>query len=349
MAETTHISWTDATWNPWLGCQKTGSAACVPCYAEHLVQNRFGRAVWGGPHEGAGTRVKTSLTTWATPNKLERQAIAAGTPLFCFCASLSDIFDPVAPAEWRAEAFAKMRSTPHVIYLLLTKRPHLIVQLATAAGGLPANAAILCTVVTQAEAERDVPHLLNAAAKLKPLFTGLSLEPLVEPIDLTKLRVNPPPGCTKDDNWALNALEGRTAPIIYTGSGEWELDGGGVRGPKINWVICGGPTDQGAHKAWPMSIQWVREVRDQCAITATPFHFKQWGEWAPARLRPSETPGRFAFGDYSHDRKVMHQTDHYPRQFTMFGARSVMERVGKKAAGRLLDGVLHNDRPVVAA
>lgn len=113
-------------------------------------------------------------------------------------------------------------------------------------------------------------------------------------------------------------------------------------GGMLHWVIAGGESGPGAR---PMSIQWARSLRDQCQAAGVAFHFKQWGEWAPAGIHPSETPGRFAFGDYEHDPALMIETDRYPRQFTKFGARSMVQRVGKKAAGRLLDGRTWDEVP----
>lgn len=79
----------------------------------------------------------------------------------------------------------------------------------------------------------------------------------------------------------------------------------------LDWVICGGESGGGAR---PMSIQWARKLRDDCKAAGVPFHFKQWGEWAPAApVEPSEW--------------------------------SVMQRVGKKTAGWLLDGREHHAFP----
>lgn len=70
-----------------------------------------------------------------------------------------------------------------------------------------------------------------------------------------------------------------------------------------------------------------------------PFFWKQNGEWVPAGAGPSGEPGRYAFGDYEHDRTMRESTsDGRPRNFMTFGARSIMRRVGKARAGRLLDG-----------
>ena len=91
----------------------------------------------------------------------------------------------------------------------------------------------------------------------------------------------------------------------------------------IAWVICGGETGPGAR---PMHPAWVRSLRDQCAAFNAPFFFKGWGEFT-AVPRP----------------EVKHFTDGSP---IPAGAEPVeYRRVGKKRAGRLLDGVEHNARP----
>jgi protein gp37 len=171
MGEKTAISWCDHTWNPWIGCQKV-SPACDGCYAENLMDTRMGRVEWGGPGKGVGTRARTSASTWRQPIKWqkdylarlsawdhgiralfdgdERRAIFEGWSKparpFVFCASLADIFDNQVEPTWRRDAFSVMRETPHLVYLLLTKRPGNIVNLAEEAGGLPPNAALGTTV-----------------------------------------------------------------------------------------------------------------------------------------------------------------------------------------------------------
>lgn len=87
MGDTTKISWTDATFNPWQGCVKV-SPACANCYAERDTK-RFGKVIWGG----AGTRVITSDDYWKKPLKWDRDAKAAGIRTRVFCASLADVFE----------------------------------------------------------------------------------------------------------------------------------------------------------------------------------------------------------------------------------------------------------------
>lgn len=314
MGEVTAISWTDHTWNPWIGCTKV-SPACDGCYAEALMDTRHHRVAWGGPGKGVGTRSRTSPATWREPFRWARKAKKDGTRPLVFCASLADIFDNAVPAEWRLQAFEVMRATPELVYLLLTKRPQLIVKLAAEAGGLPANAAIGTTVEDQPSAI-NLFHLAVAARTTKPLFIFASLEPLLGPVDPRWITV--PDGIAKAAGTVnltyFNAFEG--------------VDKLGL--PRLGWAITGGETDQGKHKARPTSPDWFRSLRDQCATAGVPFHFKQWGEHRPlTAAEQKQACGATLVGS---DR-------HAPDAYVL--------RVGKTAAGRLLDGVEHNARPVL--
>lgn len=88
MAENSHISWTDNTFNPWMGCTKV-SPACQHCYAERDMDHRYGKVSWG-PN---GNRVKTSEANWRKPLRWNREATDSGKRLYVFCASLADVFE----------------------------------------------------------------------------------------------------------------------------------------------------------------------------------------------------------------------------------------------------------------
>lgn len=94
--------------------------------------------------------------------------------------------------------------------------------------------------------------------------------------------------------------------------------------PLIDWVIVGGESGPGAR---PMHPQWVRDLRDQCKEAGIAFFFKQWGEYAPA-----------------HDLQCNDKGIKGRKWFTFDPDTSVC-RVGKKAAGRLLDGKEYNAFP----
>lgn len=179
MGDNTKIEWADKTFNPWIGCTKV-SPACDHCYAEALMDTRYGRARWGAGE----ARVRTSASNWKQPIRWDRQAAKDGTRPFVFCASLADVFDNEVDPAWRADLFALIRATPNLVWLLLTKRIGNAVRMAEAAGGLPWNVALGATMVTQEEYDRDRLKLHRAKSVLSPLFTFGSFEPLLGPVIL---------------------------------------------------------------------------------------------------------------------------------------------------------------------
>ena len=80
----------------------------------------------------------------------------------------------------------------------------------------------------------------------------------------------------------------------------------------------------------PLHPDWVRRVRDDCAAAGVPFDFKQWGAYAPCEHFPGiRKPGpvvQLGCGDSVH-------------------GGAMMTRVGKKLAGRVLDGRVHDAVP----
>ncbi len=315
MGDTTHISWADMTMNWWIGCTKV-SDACTGCYAEHLMDTRHHRVTWGKPGQ-AGTLSLTSEANRRKPLMWNRKAAAAGTRPFVFCSSLSDVFDKNALKEWRRELFATIRATPNLVWLLLTKRPQNMIEMTQEAGGLPPNAALGTTVEDQIRANLNVPHLCEAKMALNPLFTFLSCEPLLGEIYLRAMEVKAGRfNFLRESHTMFDPLH-PTAP--------W----------KIGWIITGGETDQGAHKARPTHPNAYRFLRDQAAATATPFHHKQNGEWIGGDQIPDEeTIPSGISNDCGYG-----STDDNLRVW----------RVGKARSGRMLDGVIHDARPILPA
>jgi protein gp37 len=285
-----------------------------------LVEERFGRAAWG-PH---AERIETK--GWrAQLRKISRLALAAGRPWFVFVNSLSDFWDKQADPQLRYQAVGAFSDHPHLTFLLLTKRPQNIVRLFAETfveqertpGNLkacwPPNAAIGCTVVTQAEADRDIPVLLAAKAALNPAFAFVSMEPLMGAVDLRSIPIR--------SGFRLDALNGHAF--------HKSLDGPWCKTDELrslDWVITGGETDQGSHKARPSHPDWFRSLRDQCAAAGVAYHHKQNGEWLDHEALV-HTDGRGEFSAHAfHDNQIVY-------------------RVGKKGAGRALDGAIHDARP----
>lgn len=318
MAEVSKIEWTDATFNPWIGCTKI-SPACDHCYAESWAKRT------GNPELWQGERRRTSAANWRQPLKWNAKAAAEGRRIRVFCASLADVFDNQVPAEWRADLFALIRATPALEWLLLTKRPQNIRRMLPVDwGGGYRNVALGITAEDQERADQRVPILRDTPAVAR----FVSAEPLLGPMVLEEL-------------WGEKR--------IYRGD---SVSGFQDWAPCIDWVIVGGEGGPGAR---PMHPDWARSIRDQCAAAGVPFLFKQWGEWAPSRghfhARPEDAGALQRMVIVSSTCRADVGITRYYAYPADIGATGVVEgdmlaRVGKKASGRHLDGALHDGFPV---
>ncbi len=312
MAENTKIEWTDHTFNPWEGCQKVGPG-CDHCYAE-TRNARFagGTAINWGP--GAPRR-RTSASNWELPKRWNAQSdtfmAQHGRRQRVFCASLADVFDNAVDPQWRADLFALIAATPNLDWLLLTKRiGNVRGMLAELAHGNDPDLSLLdmmplpnvwigATITSQAEADRDIPKLLKVPARVR----FLSMEPLLGPVDLTGEWLTAKLGAYPFKGLAS---EHRTRLVDL-----------------LDWVIVGGESGPNAR---PMHPDWARSLRDQCKAAGVPFLFKQWGEWAEASASPSHA---YAISPTGAKRLC---------EGTHAMCEALMVKVGKKAAGRTLDG-----------
>jgi len=195
----------------------------------------------------------------------------------------------------------------------------------------PRNVWIGTTVEDQQRADERIPHLLNIPARVR----FLSCEPLLGPVEL--------------------GLAGSTAVAFPVGFGEW------TEARRNQWfrdtaratviarasngihqVIAGG---ESGPKARPMHPDWPRSLRDQCAAAGVPFLFKQWGEWCPG-YSSGGYPMDLANGErFTVPDEDPHPSVHVWKATDDEGSFHGSARVGKKAAGRLLDGVLHDGFP----
>lgn len=336
MAENSGIEWTDHTFNPWVGCTKVGPG-CDGCYAEAWAKRAGAKAgvTWGGE------RRRTSASNWELPLKWNAQAAREGRRFRVFCASLADVFDNQVPPAWRAELFALIDKTPNLDWLLLTKRignvPAMLdrvsIDLALRETGAPwpprPNVWLGATVVNQAEADRDIPKLLAVPASVR----FLSIEPLLGPIDLTRIELHKGGIDLAADAPHEWRRVREVAVVMNALKGSKQLD----MAP-LSWVICGGESGPSAR---PMHPDWARRLRDQCAAAGVPFLFKQWGEFFPD---PDDDRGVRPIGITSAGELLTNNAAFNAHA----GDAELMFRVGKKAAGRLLDGRTHDEFPEVA-
>lgn len=276
-----------------------------------------------------------------------------------FCASLADVFDNEVDPRWLADLFDLIEATPNLDWLLRTKRIGnvrarieaaresttivegglRVVRSCSWADRLPPNIWLGATICNQSEADRDIPKLLATRAAKR----FLSIEPMLGEIDLRNIddghaHRNVPReawGDADDDDsppalW-WDALTGKRTIMHGGADGEWSRTDG-----KLDWIICGG--ESGPH-ARPMHPDWARSLRDQCKAAGVPFLFKQWGEWAPCRY---EDRG-WKFSDTPHVTWWADQQRFVPFEPNI--GQIGLKRVGKHAAGRLLDGRVHSEWP----
>jgi protein gp37 len=349
MSENSKIEWTDHTFNPWEGCTKVGPG-CDHCYAE----TRNARYAGGESiNWGSGVpRRRTSESNWRKPVKWNADVDAFfsehGRRQRVFCASLADVFDNEVDPQWRADLFKLIEETPNLDWLLLTKRignvrdmvplPWISTSIQHGPdptnifrGGWPwPNVWLGATIVNQEEAERDIPKLLQVPAAVR----FLSIEPLLEAVDLS--------------HWLDPERECNCMVPYEEGAGQHSPSCKCVTQPELNWVIVGGESGQ---KARPMHPDWARSLRDQCAAAGVPFLFKQWGQWADLT---DEAPGsdlrKAACEGFiqTADKEVLGAGNRHAgmvdENWREKGG-AWMGKVGKKAAGRLLDGRTHDEFP----
>ena len=278
MAKKTGIAWTRSTFNPWIGCTKVGPG-CDHCYAEALDA----RHKWGGAvHWGAGVpRYRTSEHLWKQPLKWDKEAAfekRTGTmkgipqdwtwtrPGFwpVFCASLADVFDNEVSPQWRVDLWALIDATPNLEWLIVTKRVGIVASW-MALWGWPANARLLITVCNQEEADRDIPKLLALPCK-----NGISYEPALGQVDWKTWLVPSLPYFTK-------AEAKRQSNPLFIDAGEIRSRIAHPDGVRLEWIIVGGESTQGAGKARPFDLAWARSTVAQCKAAGVPVFVKQLG------------------------------------------------------------------------
>jgi len=321
MAGKTSIEWTDATVNFWWGCTKVGPG-CDHCYAESWAK-RTGSNVWGvgvPRRKIAGARklihrLDNDYANWAADRECGLLGPNAGLARRVFIQSMSDLFDLEVPIEWFAEAWGRIEICNRLDIQIVTKRVSAVEKRLQAINVTtwPQHAGLIITVVNQAEADRDIPRLLDLKVRLGIPWVGLSIEPMLGPIDLQRICLLPQKPGSIRAGIHLDVLNGRYCESGVTYTGEWDIRGPGpaadAAAVRIDWVICGGESGSDAR---PMHPSWPESLRDQCATAGVPYLFKQWGAWSP-----------------THPDWPM-----YP--------------IGRAKAGRLLDGVEHNGFPEVS-
>lgn len=267
------------TFNPWIGCERV-SEACKHCYAEVLASGRMGYGnpdhkivshrlpVWGPA--ATTPRDRTSPANWQRPLKYEVLAQSLGVQLKVFCGSLCDIGeDHPAVRRWREDLFALVERTPHLTWLLLTKRPEVLADAWPWKRDVQRNAWAGITAENQRRANERVPHLLG----INSITHWLSCEPLLGEITLahewTKPRVFS--HCPDEADGEEDACRGCVGDPRAFGPGGDPC--GAVWTPRVDWVIGGGGSGEAQEP--PMDLGAFYGLADQCRERGVAFYPKQ--------------------------------------------------------------------------
>lgn len=324
MADNTKIEWSDATWSPLVGCTHI-STGCDHCYAASLASGRLASTP---TYEGLAENGKFNGTVRLLPDRLD-QPLRWKRPRMIFVNSMSDLFHESAPDSYIAQVFAVMARAPQHTFQVLTKRHGRMRSLlnshdfhaevwqwlngpeVSVPWPLP-NVWLGVSAEDQKWADIRIPALLSTPAAVR----FVSAEPLLGRITLA-------------DSWLMPQMSKSLTDGV------------------LDWVIVGGESGHGAR---PMHPDWARAIRDDCVAAEVAFLFKQRGEWTWSE------PGEFRLPGKPHSDRVavMHPAgmtaltkanpfDPFERGHPNWTTR--IERIGKKAAGRELDGRTWDEYP----
>lgn len=240
-----NIEWTDATWNPVIGCTPV-SPGCLNCYAATMARRleAMGRPEYAPRDdiriaEVRGGRAVFTGEVRCLPDRLS-DPLHWKKPRMIFVNSMSDLFHEAVPLEFIQSVFRVMNSCPQHTFQVLTKRPERAREISDKVTWTPN--VWLGTSVESDEQHARAWELLKCPAALR----FLSLEPLIGPVDL--------------DKWELLCKAwSEKKPTI---------------GRYIDWVIVGG--ESGPH-ARPCNVEWIRSVVRQCENAGVPCFVKQLG------------------------------------------------------------------------
>lgn len=332
MADGTNIEWTDATWNIINGCSVI-SPGCTNCYAMRLAGTRLKHHP---SREGLTVDAKAG-PVWNGMVRLHepwlRQPLEWDKPREIFVCAHGDLFhDVVTTAEldrvFAVIALCASEGKGHIFQILtkrsanmrrylsgLRDRARAIAEVAFDMRGVPAEQ---CSHIMEIIERGPLPNVwAGVSAEDQPRFDQRVADLYNTPAAVRWFSFEP----------LLGAID--ASGPFSTGA--------------FGWAVVGGESGIGAR---PMHPDWARGLRDQCAAAGVPFLFKQWGDWEAALDRERDDPDWRA--DYTND----YVDDGRSKWLNLAGGCGfhgerfhVMRWVGKKAAGRQLDGVTHDGRP----
>lgn len=255
MGDHSKIEWTEATWNPVVGCSKV-SPGCAHCYAEELHRTRLDGSGAYPPYK-PWTPENAEHNVTLVPERLD-QPLRWRRPRMVFVNSMSDLFHELVPDRYIEDVLNVMLEAKQHTFQVLTKRPErmrdfLSARIASDRG--PRNV----WWGTSIENRRFV-HRADALRETPAAVRFISAEPLLGPLAYDRSIALDEDGLETEWEWADG----------YEGDG-LDLDG-------IHWLIVGGESGP-RHR--PIRREWVADLRDLAIASHTAFFFKQWGGRTP--------------------------------------------------------------------
>ena len=291
-------------------CEKI-SAGCKNCYASRMQSPYLTQLEYT-----AENRDKVEL--YFDDSAIE-QVIRRKKPTTFFWCDMTDLFGSWVPGGWIDKCSAAMALTQRHTHIVLTKRPARALQRENS-GGVSERTYDLVSEHVSLWGDDDYSEaaLDHFRWPLANVWLGVSVEDQATADERIPLLLQTPAAVR------FISAEPLLGPVDLSHFLPLANYGGGscCHPSTLDWVIVGGESGPGAR---PMNAEWAQSIRDQCRAAKVPFFFKQWGEYLPDKQNPAMTEaGR----------------DLAPEWAAI--------RVGKKAAGRLLDGREWNEMPEVS-
>jgi len=310
MSTGSSIEWTEATWNPVVGCTRV-SAGCDHCYAVAMTHRleKMGQAKYAGltvlnnhgdRHFNGHVRcVEEALEVplkWKKPRRI-------------FVNSMSDLFHRDVPFEFIDRVFAVMALCPQHTFQILTKRPERMAEYLSYKrdigfymtecyeqrlddwsvrrpiqdqSGWPAKGWEYCSALhnwplpnvwlgTSCEDQAAADARIPHLLKCPAAVRFISAEPLLGPIDLQQAVTC---GCPNGGKCEIDGSTGHRV-IPDSAEGGMLIECACSRLGGIDWVIVGGESGKGAR---PCNVEWIRSIVRQCREAGVACFVKQLGK-----------------------------------------------------------------------
>lgn len=375
----TKIEWTDYSVNPIkFRLHKTGklvnmctkvSPGCTNCYAEAIT-----RRFWPKDEvefRGYANQMLKHGEFVVMDHELEKvlklnESLQAGRrdpeENKVFWGDMFDLFHEEIPFEMLDRIFCAMALTPNLFHQVLTKRTKRMKEFLNSRSNdvlsyawtvtdddgcfKPLHNVIgMTSVEDQETADERIPYLLEC----KLAYRGLSCEPLLGPVEIIPFLGHNAYQCKCGwhETEQLLYLAGYNSKTQSPRSAVCKKCGHETRIYRaIDQVIVGGESGPNAR---PMHPDWARSLRDQCQEAGVGFFFKQWGAWIP-RCQMEKAGFSISDLDNNHE-EILYNTGEVLKEdgsnWTDKKNSKIVAKVGKKAAGRLLDGREWNQMPEV--